>query len=237
MKTPRLPASFWIGLVLLALGAGACKKEEPETEGLSFIDEVPYYRFTANDRLWLQAKQGDEWKLQNAGGYQRVYRIESVITEIQKAQYRPNGFLGGQGALESYIDRTFVRIKRADSLRAGAQLQFYRGAALLPAPSIGVTDPNVSRFYATGAWNDFVGNSNLSNGGLQFPSGSLLQGPFTPLVVRGRQYNDVLAFIGAPLLPTSQPIPSSYMQELYYDRQVGLVRMVSRAGEVWDRVP
>ena len=30
---------------------------------------------------------------------------------------------------------------------------------------------------------------------------------------------------------------SSYMQELYYDRQAGLVRMVSLAGEVWERVP
>jgi hypothetical protein len=69
------------------------------------------------------------------------------------------------------------------------------------------------------------------------PHGAALNGPFQQLTVHGRTYNEVVAFIGNSRGSTCSPVPSFYMQELYYDRQVGMVRMVSVAGEVWDRVP
>ena len=248
MKTPRLPASFWIGLVLLALGAGACKKEDPETEGLSFIGAVPYYRFTANDRLWLQAKQGDEWKLENARGYQRVYRIAQVIQNIRAENKSTSFGIPSSAKLESYYDQTTVRLARTDSilpggfLLGGGNLHFLRDARMLTNLNSGGFDKNASQFYIGGEFYEFVGNTDLISDyfdcqGLKFPQGAALNGPFSQLTVRGRQYNDVVAFIGMSPRPSCAPGSSSRVQELYYDRQVGLVRLVSRAGEVWDRVP
>ena len=54
--------------------------------------------------------------------------------------------------------------------------------------------------------------------------------------MRGHAYYEVIAFQGTPRGTTCAPVPATFMQELYYDRQAGLVRMVSLTGEVWERV-
>ncbi|MDQ2793338.1 MAG: hypothetical protein M3Y12_04935 [Bacteroidota bacterium] len=72
---------------------------------------------------------------------------------------------------------------------------------------------------------------------MKFPRGAALNGPFQHLTMRGRTYTDVVAFIGSSRGATCPAVSSSYLQELYYDRQAGLVRLVRVAGEGWDRVP
>lgn len=225
-----------IGLVLLG-----CKKDELEDSGLSTADGVPYYHFTDKDRLWLQVHQGDEWKLVNRQGYQRVYRVW-VIEDIKGASRSSSGGIPSSSKLLNYYDQVTLRLSRTDSAKSGADLRFYRDAAMLTNLNSGGYALDRSRFYAEGEWYDFVGNTDLisdyySCRGLKFPSDTQLNGPFQQLVVRGRQYGEVIPFIATDRGPTCAPVSSSYMRELYYDRQAGLVRMVSKAGEVWDRVP
>lgn len=241
MKT--LSAARLILASLVLFSSSACKKTDPEAEGLSFVDGVPYYHFTDNDRRWLGTKSGDEWKMENARGYQRVYRASVIVDDIQKARYHnPPGSIVTSSKPMEYQDIKYVRLARTDSLAGFSELRFYREAARRTNYPAGGFDPDKSEFYAQGEWVDFVGNSDPYVGvyycrGLNMPSGAALNGSFQQLTVRGQQYNDVVAFIGTSRGPTCTPVPSSYMQELYYDRRAGLVRMVSLAGEVWDRVP
>ena len=228
-----------MGLALL--GSSACKKTDPEIDGLSFVDGVPYYHFTDNDRFWLGTNTGDEWKMENAQGYQRVYRASVIIHDIKKARYASPGFINPSKPL-AYEDIIYVRLARTDSIVGFSELRFYRGAAKLTGSPAGSFDPDKSEFYAQGEWDDFVGNSDPHVSsyycrGLSMPRGAALNGPFQQLTVRGRAYNEVMAFIGNIRDPSCRPVSSSFMQALYYDRQVGMVRMVSLAGEVWDRVP
>ena len=73
-------------LSLVLLGNAACKKEEDEDLGLSRVNGVYYYHFTAADRLWLQTEPGDKWKLENTHGYRCVYRAN--VLSFLKAEYR-----------------------------------------------------------------------------------------------------------------------------------------------------
>ena len=233
-----------LSAALLALGIGSCKKEDPEKEGLSYVNGVPYYHFTDADQRWLQVKEGDLWKLENARGYQRVYRVTQAGQAIQQENlhFGPPGIPQPPPELVNYYDAASVAFSRTDSSGYGyAELRFYRDAAMRTNQSSGGYDKNISQFYAEGTDYEFVGNTDLLSSyfrcrGLKFPSGGALNGPFQQLVVRGRAYNEVVAFIGTARGATCRPVSSSYMQELYYDRQAGLVRMVSLAGEVWDRV-
>ncbi|WP_201978396.1 hypothetical protein [Hymenobacter rubidus] len=229
----------FIGCVLL--GSSACTKDELEDNGLSNVDGVPYYHFTDKDRLWLQVHQGDEWRMVNQQGYQRVYRA-GIIEDIKGASHSYSGGIPGSSKLLNYYDQVTVRLSRTDSAKGGADLRFYRAAAMLTNLSSGGYATNVSRFYAEGEWYDFAGNTDLisdyySCRGLKFPSNTQLNGPFQQLTVRGRQYGEVVAFIASDRGPTCAPVSASFMRELYYDRQAGLVRMVSLAGEVWERMP
>lgn len=231
--------SLLMGLVLFS---SACKKSDPDKEGLSYVDGVPYYHFTDGDQPWLQARQGDEWKLVNASGYQRLYRVQQLIQSQQAAYKSTSMGIPSNAKLISYYDGLTVRIGRIDSARAYGELRFYRDAAMLTNLNSGGFDKNTSRFYPEGEWSEFVGNTDLisdyySCRGLKFPRGAALNGSFQQLTVRGRQYTEVVAFIGTSRGSGCAQVPPSYMKELYYDRQAGLVRMVSVAGEVWDRVP
>ncbi|WP_310391242.1 hypothetical protein [Hymenobacter sp.] len=223
----------------------SCEKEYPETSGFSFVKGIPYYHFTDNDRLWLRARQGDEWIFENGQGVRHTYRL-SVNQEIQAehTEFTGPGLLSNRAVLVNYYDAAVLRPFRTDTSGAGSggEFRFYRGAALRSNLYSGGSDKYTSRFYAKGKWHRFVGNTDLisdyfSCDGLKFPSGPLLDGPFAQLTVRGQQYGEVVIFVGTPRGPGCPlPKPSS-LQELYYDRQAGLVRMVSLAGEVWDRVP
>ena len=145
--------------------------------------------------------------------------------------------------LVNYYDGMTVRISRTDSLAiGGGELRFYRDAALLSNLNSGGVDKNKSRFYAAGEWSEFIGNTDLisdyySCRGLKFPNASALEGPFGQLLVAGRQYNEVVSFIGTQRGPNCTALPAHSTQELYYDRRAGIVRMISAAGEVWNRVP
>jgi len=239
MKMLRTLRYMLIGLALL--GSAACKKDELEDYGLSNVDGVPYYHFTDEDRPWLQVRQGDEWRMVNQQGYQRVYRAW-VIEDIKGAIRSSSGGIPSSSKLLNYYDRVTVRLNRTDSTKGGADLRFYRAAAMLTNLNSGGYATNRSRFYAEGEWYDFVGNTDLisdyySCRGLKFPIDTQLNGPFQQLTVRGRQYGEVVGFTASDRGPTCAPTSSSFMRELYYDRQAGLVRMVSIAGEVWDRIP
>lgn len=241
MKTARL-SYLLTGLVLL--GGNACQKENEDSEGLSFSDGVPYYHFTDSDQPWLSARQGDEWKFENSRGYQRVYRINQIIQSIkhENKEVQPPGLNLSAPKLLNYYDQTTVRVSRIDSLRGAGEFRFYRDAALISNLASGGVDKTKSRFYAEGEWREFAGNTDLISDyfecrGLKFPTRSALNSPFAQLTVRGRQYTEVISFIGTPRGPDCGPLPRFYMQELYYDRRAGIVRMVSTAGEVWDRIP
>lgn len=243
MTTSPLFICRLAALALLALGTSACQKDSPGPEGLSYENGVPYYHFTDTDRLWLQAKQGDEWKLENAQGYQRIYRVYQFIQDLKYENRTTSMGIPSSSTLLSYNDFVTVRFGRIDSVgRGGAELRFARDAAMLTNLNSGGHDKKVSQFYAAGESYEFVGNTDLISDyygcrGLKFPRGSNLNGPFQQLTVRGRQYSEVVSFIATSRGTRCAPVSSSYMREMYYDRQAGLVRMVSQAGEVWDRVP
>ena len=239
----RTVALLLTGLVLP--GLSACKKEANEQVGLSLIGGLPYYHFTDNDRLWLQARHDEIWRVENGRGQQRAYRI-SVSEHLKRGDYSYSTGIPGSSQLLGYYDHSTVRANRIDTLSAGVRgyfdLRFYRDAAMRTNLSSGGYDKYASQFYANGEFYEFVGNTDLvsdyySCRGLKFPRGASLNGPFQQLTVRGRQYNDVVVFTGTSRGPNCTPVSSSYMQALYYDRRAGLVRMVSLAGEVWERVP
>jgi len=227
-----------------AISLASCKKDDPDRDGLSHVNGVPYYHFTDADRTWLQVKQGDEWRFENARGCRRVYRVGGIVENIkaENKEVQPPGPNFSPPKLYNYYDQRSVGINRTDSALTGITLRFARGAAMLTNLNSGGFDANTSQFYAEGEDYEFVGNTDLISDyfncrGLKFPRGAALNGPFQALTVRGRPYAEVVTFLGSARGSTCAPVPSSYMQELYYDRQAGLVRMVSVAGEVWDRVP
>jgi hypothetical protein len=226
----------------LLFGSTSCKKET-EKEGLSYVNGVPDYHFTDTDRLWLQARQGDVWKLENNRGYQRAYQVYQIIEHLQEDSRSSSYGIPGSSTLINYYDQVTLRFSRADSAnRGGAELRFYRDAAMLANLSSGGYDTQTSQFYVEGEDYEFVGNTDLisdyfSCRGMKFPRGAALNGPFQQLTVRGRTYTDVVALLGTPRGNSCAPVRPAFIQELYYDRQAGLVRMVSLGGEVWDRVP
>ncbi|MCC3158506.1 hypothetical protein LJ737_14745 [Hymenobacter sp. 15J16-1T3B] len=61
-------------LVLSPLLVGGCRKHTPEPA---------YYKFSADDRRWMQHRVGDEWRFQNGRGQQRVYRVERVFEDAK----------------------------------------------------------------------------------------------------------------------------------------------------------
>ncbi|MDO7853362.1 hypothetical protein [Hymenobacter convexus] len=227
----------------LLLGGTSCRKDGPEAEeGLSYVNGLPYYHFTSQDQPWLQAKTGDSWTFENGRGVRHTYAIQ-VGQYPQRAYetFAPYGLLGTKYTVVSYYDETVLSAFSPDTsgTGSGGNFHFYRDATVRPYNEVG-TGP--SRLYAEGYWGKFVGNTDLHSDyyscrGVKFPSGTALNGPFQQLTVRGRTYTDVVAFIGTSRGPNCQPVSSAYLQEMYYDRQAGLVRLVSLGGEVWDRVP
>jgi hypothetical protein len=230
-----------LGMVLLS--GNSCKKDGPEeAEGLSYVDGLPYYHFTDQDQLWLRTKQGDKWTFENGQGVQHLYTAN--VTQYLQHGYRtfaPYALLGTKYTLVSYYDEAVLNVFSPDSSNTGngGEFHFYRDATSRPYNEVG-TGP--SRLYVEGDWNKFIGNtddlSDYANcDGMKFPTGNELNGPFMQLNVRGKQYSDVIQFRARQRPQTCKRPNAASLTELYYDRQAGLVRMVSLAGEVWDRVP
>ncbi|GAB3650772.1 hypothetical protein GCM10027594_25990 [Hymenobacter agri] len=230
MKT-RLTRCCLLALLSLA----ACKKEYPNGPGLSYSKGYAYYHFTTDDQPWLQAQEGEEWVLESPRGGRRVYRVEQARLKLQAEKRTAPGLLTS-GVLLNYYDYFDLRTTRIDTPFIKGEIRFYRDAALTNANG---TNLNKSQFYATGVWQDFVGNADTATcnfQGMRFPTGAGLNGPFQRLTVRGRTYTEVVAFVGTPLRAGCARLHPSTIEGLYYDRQAGLVRMVSLAGEVWERV-
>ncbi|WBO86577.1 hypothetical protein [Hymenobacter yonginensis] len=238
-----LRLTYWLSCCIL-LTASACKKDSESGPGLCIVNKVPYYHFTEDDQPWLTMRQGDTWQFENVRGYRRTYQISQVIDYLQaeKKEVQPPGPNFSSPKLLNYFDQKTVRLTRTDSMRGGGEFRFYRGASQLTSRSSDGYDKNKSSLYAKGEWSDFVGNTDLisdyySCRGLKFPRESALKGPFEQLTIRGRQYTDVIVFTGTSRGSTCASTSASFIQELYYDRRAGIVRMVSLGGEVWDRLP
>lgn len=231
-------------IVSIALLVSACKKEADPVPGLRYVEGVPYYHFTAADQPWLQLQQGTEWRFENSRGYQRVYEVYQrwENTQAENRTLVPTGSFIGSAKLLNYYDELLVRVRRTDSLSSGGEFRFHRAAALKATLRVQGSDPTKSRLYVAGEWSEFVGNTDLMSDqyacrGLKFPQAAALEGPFQQLTIRGRPYTEVVTFTGTFRRPNCRPASYSFMQELYYDRQAGIVRMVSLSGEVWDRLP
>jgi hypothetical protein len=223
-------------------GSTACQKEGlAEKEGLSYADGVPYYHFTDADQAWLQTRNNDEWRMENRRGYQRIYQAKVIVVNMGALKSTSSG-IPGSAELQRYYDQVTLRLNRTDSLLGAADIRFTRDHARRGRLNSEGYDEGSSQLYAEGEWYDFVGNTDLisdyfSCRGLKFPSGTALNGPFQQLTVRGRTYTEVVAFLGTARGNTCAPVRPSFIQELYYDRRAGLVRLVSVGGEVWERVP
>ena len=230
-------------LPFLLFAAFACEKEPPTGPGLRTVNDVPYYYFTETDKPWLGLQQNEVWQFENARGYRQVYKVSvSDLIQAEDWAYSPPGPSFASPKLLSYFDQQTVYLNRTDSLRGGGTFRFFRDAALLTNLSSGGKDKNKSRFYAKGEWYTFVGNTDLisdyySCHGLRFPDGAALNGPFQQRTIRGRQYNEIVVMTGTYRGKDCAPTPPSFLQEILYDRQAGIVRMESKAGEVWERVP
>lgn len=226
----------------LLLGSTSCKKEVSEDEGISLVNGLPYYHFTNQDQLWLRAKTGDSWLFENGRGIRCAYAIR--VTQYPQHPYKipdHSGILVTKYKVVSYYDETVLSVVGTDSsgTGGGGEFHFYRDATFRPYNQAG---SGPSQLYVEGDWHKFIGNTPdqsdyASCDGMRFPTGQEVNGPFVQLQVRGKQYADVIRF-GATPRPRTCPRPNAAsLAELYYDRQAGLVRMVSLGGEVWDRVP
>ena len=224
------------------LGLASCKKESLNEEGLSYVNGVPYYRFTDADRLWLQTQQGAEWKLENVRGTQHIYSVtvrQRLQAENREVQSPGPNFASPK--LFNYYDSAVLGVNSSDTANTGVggQFRFCRDAAY---PIRNAAGSGPSQFYAAGEWFKFIGNTDEQSDyyacpGLKFPGGSQLNGPFLFLTVRGKQYSEVLLFAATTRKQNCSVPTGSSIKDLYYDRRAGLVRMVSLSGEVWDRVP
>ena len=240
MKPFRFAPATLIAFGLL--GPTSCKKESPEVEGLSYVNGVPYYRFTDSDQLWLQTQQGANWKFQNSRGIQRTYSVTlSQRLQAENKQVQSPGPNFAAPKLFNYYDSAVLGVSSSDTANTGVggQFRFYRDAAY---PIRNAAGSGPSQFYAAGEWFKFIGNTDEQSDyyacpGLKFPGGSQLNGPFLFLTVRGKQYSEVLLFAATTRKQNCSVPTGSSIKDLYYDRQAGVVRMVSLSGEVWDRVP
>jgi hypothetical protein len=222
------PSIRTAALALTILLLGGCRKQD---------EEVPYYQFTADDRLWLQHQRGDEWRFENGRGQQRVYRVSSVVDQAKQPFKKAAHPLAGL-KLRYYYDSWQMNVARVDSPSGADTFDFRR--PLPPYERLEEWEPtDGGAFFAAGSWQDFIGSRRLDGAlvcqQLGFPTDAdAATAPHAPLTVRGHRYEHVLTFDtdGLPFQcgGAGQPRPKLY--RLHYDRQYGLVRMESVNGEV-----
>lgn len=232
MKVAFLFRSLLMGFALLS--SSACKKTAPEIEGLSYVNGLPYYHFTKSDRQWFQAKTGDVWTFENGQGAQRRYRVYFRQYLQVENKIRVSGFISDTYKLVGYLDEAEISLANVDtaSSDSGGRFQFYTD------PAVATNDQPVSGLSwlrASATWVTF-GGTNRAIIDYYHPVGNQLKGPYYPITTPGSAYAEVVLFSTYPRGQYAPPASPTSLDALYYDHQAGLVRMVSLAGEVWDRV-
>lgn len=221
----------FLSLMLMASSMLTIQSCETEENG----PDIPYYKFTAANKEWLKLKEGENWVFETASGKQQKYTVHDIAEKI-KEEYHPSNFGGiisGASSATYYYDEVEIEIRRTDSVSDNL-LVFRRelptGADKRHPPKgegefkFGGTWRN---YRGSGVYEGIYGNINVGSNQMNSQSGAALQ-------VRGVIYDNVI-IISATL--NSVAIQGSYIDYIYYAQQVGVIRMVSKTGEVWDRVP
>ncbi|RTQ48930.1 hypothetical protein EJV47_15160 [Hymenobacter gummosus] len=239
MRLTAIPLYCFV--VLAGLLLTGCRKHAPEP---------PYFRFSAEDRRWMQHREGDEWRFSNGQGQQRVYRVSRIYEKLKQEYdccpvFGPTLPLPGSGSgVRYYYDTWAFRFERTDSANVGnGSIQFQRPVSLntpLPekAPATGGL-LGVSGYLLEYIGSpDQFGRPGCSDLEWQSDTTDVNLRPHAPLVVGGQRYDYVLTFTagGNPSACAATGLPRPRIRRVYYDRQYGIVRMESVTGEVWDRV-
>jgi hypothetical protein len=220
-----------LGLALVSLPG--CENDDEEGKPI-----IPYYQFTADDMQWLNLKEGDKWVFETASGKQQRY----IVQEVDKAIKRPNASGGGMGlnlaesSIKFYSDETTVEIKRLDSLGYNT-LKFKR---TLPATASYDSPPaGAGEFRFEGLWQTYRGEVlfGASYGNMNITSEQLRTPNIAALEVKGKTYSNVLLLHATRSTAGFLVAGFPYLQTMYYAQKEGIVRMVSKSGEVWDRLP
>ncbi|WP_426490385.1 hypothetical protein [Hymenobacter sp. 102] len=210
------------------LAIQSCETEENEPD-------IPYYKFTATNKEWLKLKNGESWVFETTSGKQQKYIIHGIKEKIKEAYHPSNfgGIISGASSATYYYDEVEIEIMRTDSVNDNL-LVFRRelptGADKRHPPKgegefkFGGTWRN---YRGSGVYEGIYGNINVSPNQVNYQSGTTLQ-------VRGKVYNNVIAISATP---NGTEIQKAYIDNIYYAQQAGVIRMVSKTGEIWDRVP
>jgi hypothetical protein len=205
-------------------------------DGEEYKPHIPYYQFTAQDKLWFNYKVADSLLFETSTGKQQLYIVIEIKEEIKRgAGYSSFGFFG-PGNPQYYYDGITIELKRLDTLSYN-KFEFRR---TLPEDADSNYPPaGKGEFRFGGRWlnynggeffNELFGNINVSSTQLDLRNTS-------KLIVRGKAYDNIITI--TPNQPngliwgTRKP----YINTLYYDQKAGIVRMISTTNEVWDRVP
>lgn len=217
-----------LALFLLLTTLQSCEKKEEKPS-------PPYYQFSAADLQWTKLRQGDRWNFENSSGERQQYIIESIEEKI-KGENRPSNFGGiisGSQPVTYFYDEVVVNIKRLDSLDYNS-LNFKKG---LPLGTDQRNPPlGNGEFKFGGRWGNYIGgfiyqeifgNINVSSDQLELRNSLVL-------TVNGKSYDNVIVINGVPNILVFK---KSYIKTIYYAQREGIIRMISRSGEVWNRVP
>ncbi|WP_187314665.1 hypothetical protein [Hymenobacter sp. BT190] len=209
------------------LAIQSCETEEN-------MPDIPYYKFTAANEEWLKLKKGENWIFETASGKQQKYIVYDIVEKI-KEEYRPGNFGGiinGPSTATYYYDEVKIEVKRLDSIGENS-LVFRRD---LPTGADKRNPPRVDgQFKFGGTWWNYRGQSVNDGiyGNINIDSYRLDSQYRTTLQVKGIDYTNVI-LLSANSAPTYR---GGYIEDIYYAQQAGIIRMVSRSGEIWDRVP
>jgi len=210
----------------------SCKYDEGE----EYKPQAPYYQFTSQDKLWFDFKLGDSLKFENANGRQQLYIIIEIIEEIKKGAGQAVFGFFGPGNPKYYYDGIKVEFKRLDTLNYNT-IEFRR---TLPRNADSSYPPaGKGEFQFGGFWENYTGGFVFDgiSGNINVVAGQLALQNTSQLIVRGKTYRNIMVISPGQLNGSILGDRKPYINELYYDQKGGVVRMVSKSGEIWDRIP
>ncbi|MCC3158490.1 hypothetical protein LJ737_14665 [Hymenobacter sp. 15J16-1T3B] len=224
----KVPAAKILPFLIVAAGAqtscGLLQTEPP-------CPEEKYYAFTASDRQWQQFAPEQQWTFENQQHVRRQYRVGRV-------ESREKVPLWQSGAQTEYLDYYFddwsMRIERVDSVG----LLGYFDLRRIPV----YQHYDRSRLNAEFYWPGYAGQHNDMGGTysnyLEFGE-DLTVTNFRALTIRGKTYPSVTSF-RASSIAINRVGSSPFWEitsEVDYDQQSGVVRFVTKNGNVWERIP